>query len=219
MRAAQSLATVPAKGATFALSAATPEIMWAAILAVSENGAPFSIADAVQAATAIPMGNVSCIVTAGAMDSYVHLLIQARVASYAGIGVDRTKLYTIIKPRHLPHFLDGAGNVCPRYQVMDLMWRAMKMLKSFNVRELALQSTLPGVLTVSEAIAETYVSHLIEAGYLRRVNKYGTSPVYGLAPGMATGPVPPRIMTGRLVYDPNRRSVVNDVIHVDEVPL
>lgn len=218
MRPAQKLVTMAAKGPTFVFSSPGPEVMWAAILAVSGNGALFAIADAVQAATAIPMGNVSCVVTTGAMESYLHLLLRARVASYEGISADRVKLYAIRQPRHLPYFLDEAGGTCLRHQVLEMMWRAMKMLKSFNVRELAHQSSLPGVLTVSEDTADVYVMHLAEAGYLRRIQS-ASKPVFGLMQGMATGPLPPRIMTGRLVYDPNRRSVVNDVIHVEEVAL
>lgn len=91
----------------------------------------------------------------------------------------------------------------------DQMWRSMRVLKSFDCRELAAAaSTEQHQVAVDEA--KTYVKFLARAGYLRLEHK-GTGRVgsrYGFVRARDTGPRAPLITGKKEVMDANTGQIV-----------
>jgi len=81
------------------------------------------------------------------------------------------------------------------------MWEAMRIMRTFTARELAVAASLPDCL-VKESTAEDYAKHLCKAGYLR---KTGSS--YMFLPTAYTGPMAPQIQRTKRVWDPNQQKV------------
>lgn len=88
------------------------------------------------------------------------------------------------------------------------LWRSMRMLKSFNARDLALHSSTP-TITVTENTAKSYCAMLFATGFLRVLQRAnpgkGQLAVYRLIRN--DGPKPPMIQRVKQVYDPNTQRV------------
>ena len=111
-----------------------------------------------------------------------------------------------------PH-LDEAGRPRPE-PVNDVLWRTMKILKTFTQAELhAAASTPERPLTLSSTGA--YCSHLARAGVLRELGRIGKRP--GARRGFMTYAVmhphglAPRILRGHSVYLPGENRIVGGV--------
>ncbi len=92
----------------------------------------------------------------------------------------------------------------------DHMWRAMKMLDSFDAVDLAQVSSTDTVL-VTAAAAASYIGHLYRAGYLTLLcpavpgSGRGRKAVYSLDRRMNTGPQAPQVQRTDWIWDPNTR--------------
>lgn len=88
----------------------------------------------------------------------------------------------------------GAGN--------EAMWRAMKVLPTFDYTDIAKAASL-GTLIVSPQTAKAYVVHLARAGYLAtvRASKPGTPARHRLQ--INSGPHAPAITRLKVVFDRN----------------
>ena len=82
------------------------------------------------------------------------------------------------------------------------LWKAMRVLKTFTVRELTIHARTPGC-EVKESTAEEYARHLCYAGYLHR-HKDGS---YTMLLSAYTGPKAPMIQRTKVVWDPNTNQV------------
>ena len=93
----------------------------------------------------------------------------------------------------------------------EQMWQAMKILSSFDFRELAANASTEEC-RISEGDAKIYIQYLAKARYLARlsapINKKGIPGRYKLLPSMRTGPKPPMIQRIKQVYDPNLDEVM-----------
>lgn len=112
------------------------------------------------------------------------------------INVELRRLKT---PRPLGHIkatqvAQGGGT--------EAMWRAMKVLPSFDYHDISRAATL-GALVVKPNTAKTYVAHLARAGYLLCLKpaKPGTPAKHRLAKN--TGPHAPAITRLKVVFDRN----------------
>ena len=86
-------------------------------------------------------------------------------------------------------------------QGRENMWNAMRILRDFTARELAVAASMPNC-RVKELTAEDYIKHLHRAGYLR---KNGSR--YMFLPGAYTGPMAPMIQRTKRVWDPNLKQI------------
>lgn len=101
----------------------------------------------------------------------------------------------------------------------EQMWRAMKILKDFDYRDLAINASTDEV-TVHALDAQSYVKFLARAGYLVQVTKSkpgnkpgaGTRARYRLLPSRNTGPLPPMVQRVKRVYDPNTGQIMTQDI-------
>ena len=89
------------------------------------------------------------------------------------------------------------------------MWRSMRILGDFSVRELAVHGSTEEV-QINFGDARTYVQYLNKAGYLAviRPGKPNAPARYRLLPSRYTGPKPPQVRRIRQVFDPNLGRVV-----------
>lgn len=112
------------------------------------------------------------------------------------------------RPTMLPH-ISNAGKVVGGRN--DAMWAAIRALKSFSPRELALVASTEEA-PVKEWTAKSYTALLHAAGYLVVIS--AATPrrqaTYRLKPSKNTGPLAPRILRSKLVYDPNLAQVMGD---------
>lgn len=81
------------------------------------------------------------------------------------------------------------------------MWEAMRIMRTFTPRELAVAASLPDCL-VKESTAADYAKHLCHAGYLRK-----TTDGYMFLPAAYTGPLAPMVQRTKRVWDPNQQKV------------
>ena len=108
---------------------------------------------------------------------------------------------------HAPR-LRKDGTVVTQGAGVANMWRSMRMLRTFDVPQIAQVSTTPDI-RVTEATAQSYVSMLFATGFLVCLEKAnpgkGRKASYRLVRN--TGPKPPKIQRVKQVYDPNTDQV------------
>jgi len=90
------------------------------------------------------------------------------------------------------------------------MWRSIRILGSFDYRDLALAASTESC-QVKAGDAKDYLRHLASAGYLATVQKgkAGLPARYRLLPSMNTGPRPPQVQRIKQVFDPNLGRVMH----------
>lgn len=117
--------------------------------------------------------------------------------------------FVALKKVRLVPRLNTKGEVVTQGLGCDYMWRAMKMMKRFNKRDLAAQASTEAV-KISVHTAETYIKYLCRAGYVK-CTKQGGSHILGeymFIPSKNTGSRAPMIQRVKNVYDPNLKKVV-----------
>jgi hypothetical protein len=87
----------------------------------------------------------------------------------------------------------------------DRMWRAMKMMKTFTVQDLALHAAVPGA-EIPVGTARAYLLHLQRAGYVAAQRSAMNAPAaYRFL--KSTGPKAPRVLKLPAVWDPNLQKI------------
>ncbi len=109
------------------------------------------------------------------------------------------------RPTQLPH-LNRSGKVVRCGQ--EAMWNGMRALRVFSPSELAMASSTEE-RSVTTMTAKSYVARLFAAGYLtiERAATSKSQASYRLKPSMNTGPLAPKILRIKAVFDPNREEV------------
>lgn len=107
---------------------------------------------------------------------------------------------------HAPRVRKDGSDV-EQGRATESMWSAMRMMKQFTPRDLAVHASTD-VIPVSEVHAKDYCRHLAQAKYLRVIkpSKPGTQAVYQFV--RFTGPKAPMIQRVKQVFDPNTGKVV-----------
>jgi hypothetical protein len=83
------------------------------------------------------------------------------------------------------------------------MWRTMRVLKFFTVKDLVLNASTDDV-SIAYSTADIYCKQLCQAGYLARTS----GKTYRFLESRYTGPKPPMIQRIKQVFDPNIGKVV-----------
>ena len=97
----------------------------------------------------------------------------------------------------------AAGMIDDAPTDQDRMWQAMKALPTFDARDLQLSTGI-----ASDQSVRSYIAHLVRAGYLAVVvpaqpARKGNLARYRLLNARNTGPRPPSIRRGKIVFDAN----------------
>lgn len=110
--------------------------------------------------------------------------------------------YTRAKDSYEAPRLDRAGKPVTQGTATLSMWRAMKVLRSFDYQDIAQAASL-APLVVAPSSAKSYVNVLARAGYLQQVKaaKPGVPARYRLTRN--TGPHAPAITRRKCVFDRN----------------
>ncbi len=85
----------------------------------------------------------------------------------------------------------------------DNMWRTMRILKKFSVKDLILNATTDDV-QIKPTSADSYCKYLCRAGYLVR----NADKTYTFLQSKYTGPLAPMIQRIKQLYDPNIGKIV-----------
>lgn len=117
--------------------------------------------------------------------------------------IGRARQYRRVKDSFEAPRLDEAGGAVVQGSGQLAMWRAMKVLKAFDYRQIADAASVPPAFLVTAGTAKSYVAALARAGYLRtiRPSKPGTPAVHTLAKN--TGPHAPSITRRKCLFDRN----------------
>lgn len=91
----------------------------------------------------------------------------------------------------------------------EQMWRAMKILRDFDWRDLAIAAGTEEH-PIAENTAKGYCVVLAAAGYLAvvRASKPGAKTRYRFVPSRNSGPRPPQVQRVKQLFDPNLNQVV-----------
>lgn len=94
------------------------------------------------------------------------------------------------------------GTPVTQGQGRENMWNAMRIIRTFTARELAVAARTPDCF-VKESTAADYAKHLCHAGYLSK----RPDGCYVMLPTAYTGPKAPMIQRTKQVWDPNQCKV------------
>lgn len=181
------------------------DAIWQLIRQLDKKG-PWAIAD-------IDLATQVAVITT--IEDYVRRL---RVGGYIAVVGERAhgnnhntpaKLYRIkINTAEAPRLRRDGSCAPPSAQAQ--MWRAMRRLAQFSHAELAYVASTDE-LTIKPITAKSYVQRLADVGVLQLVQQAkcsGGLALWRLKPSMDSGPLAPRILRTRIVFDPNRRQVI-----------
>ncbi|MCW1842269.1 hypothetical protein [Prosthecomicrobium hirschii] len=146
-------------------------------------------------------------------DDVAESTLRGFMRTLAGAGIvepvpGSVRQWRVLKrPTQLPPLTRNGQRVTLKTQQM---WNAIRALPSFTAAEVAVAASIEDSV-VQVNTAKTYIKLLNAAGYLK-IEKPAAPPmvaaVYRLRPSMNTGPLPPKILRTKLVYDPNRNEIV-----------
>jgi len=120
------------------------------------------------------------------------------------------------KPDTMPRLhSDGSEAGAP---VLERLWRAMKMAKTFTAKSLAEMASLDSS-PVDERVSGWYINQLKRVGVLALAQKRNRRhpPTYVLV--QSSGMKPPTVFRTLIVLDPNTNTVVGDASLVEVLPL
>lgn len=143
---------------------------------------------------------------------YIEVLRTDHGPTARGGSVAR-HIYKLVRRPTATPIINRDGSIGTQGLANGQMWNAIRSLKQFDKRELALAATTADVqVEINTALA--YARHLSNAGYLIviRQGKSTTSSIWRLRPSMNTGPEAPRILRSKMVYDVNRGIVMGSPV-------
>ncbi|MBN9078233.1 MAG: hypothetical protein BGN87_06445 [Rhizobiales bacterium 65-79] len=116
----------------------------------------------------------------------------------------RRRQFRLAKPQKATPNVDRDGGNRPRLSARQSMWNVMRGpagRRGFTVDDLVLCGSTDEA-PVTRAGAQSYVNLLARAGYLLRLGSR-RSASFRLKPSMNTGPMMPRVLASKDVYDQN----------------
>jgi hypothetical protein len=185
------------------------ERVWAALLKV---GAPrgqrftaYDVQDACSPMVLMPtvQHNLRAFARAGYLEETAPSAVHAQHGARHSTVVYRLVQAGVDAPR-----VDGSGKPTTLGLGVLSMWRAMRIHKAFDFRDIARAATLPPVV-VSEETARKYVDALYRAGYLQQLRAPTRQAAGQYRLLRDTGPHAPAITRRRCVLDRNTGAFVD----------
>jgi hypothetical protein len=183
-----------------------PQHYWKMMVALSAKGG-FTIADVHKLTNGCALRTVKAYVLFCARQQHALVVGQRPTIKNRAATIYKVRDHRLPAPiQRRASFEDSRGR--GRQQ----LWTAIRALKLFTVRELAVAATTSEV-PVSEKLARGYVGVLAKAGYLAEVGqrtRSGQQACWKLMPAFNTGPLSPAtIEGGAVLYDRNLGRSVN----------
>lgn len=148
--------------------------------------------------------------------SYISRLEKGgfiKLSSYEPVNnIAKRITYTLINDVgvHSPR-LNKDGEISTQGRGRENLWRAMKVLGTFDQSELSEAASTKDVI-VKEGEAQDYIKHLYKAEYLIKTAKYnrktGTKARYQLLKSKNTGALPPMVQRTKHIFDQNLKKIV-----------
>lgn len=186
--------------------------LWKVMREVGSNGRTFTVKDIEKQTRRQRFQDVQ---------DYVRRLEKANILECvgkieAGAWKGSRQFKLAAAPRLTPS-VDRSGKQVFRHRGQTQMWNAMRSLERFSKHDLALSASTEEC-DVKVSTAQRYIGALKTAGYflILQESRPGHAAYYRLRPDMKTGPLPPRILRTKVVYDQNRNEIVGPV-EFDEV--
>lgn len=172
------------------------EEMWFAIRDIPKFRSGFTAADLARVSGA----------KVGAVEFYLAKLARQGRAERVGTTDDKQPVYAVLRVGVEPVVLDDSGQPSHDYTRRHALWNAMRILKTFTIKQLWINVRDENPLT--QAMAAKYVKRLHAADYLDviEVDLRTVEDHYHLRPTMNTGRRPPRLCEAELIFDPNTQS-------------
>lgn len=178
---------------------------WDIIRDLASQGEPFTVRD-ILLGTNAPKDTVG---------EYVARLVRGGYLERVGAGPDRRMRFRLLRDRpDAPRVRKDGSEATETGRGNDQLWRAMRMLKTFTARELAVYASTDTVV-VKLATARAYCDDLAKVGYLAVIEEARTGHIsharprtYRLRPDMVTGPRAPMIQRTKFVWDPNLKKIM-----------
>lgn len=114
-----------------------------------------------------------------------------------------TPVYRLVKQQGDAPRVNVAGGPALKGQGNEAMWTAMKVLPSFDFRDIAMAASMPGKLVVAETTARLYVGALARAGYFTTLRKPTRLLPGRYALALRTGMHAPAVTRIKTVFDRN----------------
>lgn len=179
------------------------ERIWTAVreLAKADKSGTFSALDVQDATEPLVKFGVACAYLRHLSKAgYLGEVKPARPMREHGNRVS-SPVYKLVKDQGEPPRVGQTGTV-QQGLINEAMWRAMKVLKSFDYRDIVASASIPG-FEVAEVTAQKYVNYLARAGYFQTLR----APTR-LLPGRyrlerKTGPHAPAITRTKVILDRN----------------
>lgn len=150
------------------------------------------------------------------VQDYVRRLEKANILSCVGAVRDGAwkgaKQYTLLSAPRMTPSVDRSGKQVFKHRGQSQMWTAMRSMDQFSKHDIALSASTEEC-EVKVSTAERYIQALKAAGYFLIVqeSRPGRAAYYRLRPDMKTGPLPPRILRTKVVYDQNKNKIIGPV--------
>ena len=184
------------------------ERVWSAILKIGKAGGTFTVFDVQDAcAPMVLFSTVSACVRGFARGGYLEEVQPTKVLSQHGARHSSVLYRMVIVQFDTPR-IDADGKSTIQGLGILAMWRSMRVLPSFDFRDIARAATLEP-LTVSQTTARLYVNSLFHAGYLKQLREPTRQKpgLYKLVRN--TGPNAPAITRRKVVFDRNNGTFSN----------
>lgn len=180
---------------------------WDLIRSLGKDSGTFTVKDVVGATTAHH----------STVDDFMRRLQRAGIIAAAGLqgeGHWAQKQFRLVEsPRETPSLRrDGAtGDYGRARQNMWNIIRGPQGRSGIAGDDLAMLAGTEDV-TIAVTSAKEFLQRLAKAGYLTVAQKAANNRLtrYRLKPSMNTGPLAPKLLRARMVYDPNNRTVVGN---------
>jgi len=175
---------------------------WELIVAADKTG-PWTIAD-IELGSNVTTRSVSQLVERLVKGGYARKIAEIAPSAKGRkpAGVFRLTQRPFFVPR-----LDRDGRELPE-TVQQVLWRTMKMLKTFTPRELVDAASEGREKPIELDSARFYVGALVGAGIIAIRQKVRSRREAKYALVRSLGARAPQILSTRLVYDPNGKAVV-----------
>ncbi|MEX2481204.1 MAG: hypothetical protein WD928_10115 [Gammaproteobacteria bacterium] len=187
---------------------------WEIIGEIGRGGEPFTVLDIVGRTNAHKATVVD----------FVKRLVRGELlaeAGWRGEGRFRQRAYRLVKWQGQTPSLRRDGTRGAYGRGRQQMWNVLRSphaVKGIAADDLAMLAATDDV-AVGIGSAKEFLLVLEKAGYLRVLQKAANNRLtrYQLRPAMNSGPLAPKLLKTRLVYDQNRRAVVGTAV-AEEVP-
>ncbi len=189
-----------------------PEHYWKTMQALDEKG--FTVRDIALCADGSAHATVK---------NYVQFLVRKKILVKVGArkeGYVEAGVYRIKTPQRFAPVMHRTEYLGARGAIQRALWTAMRSLSQFSLPELAATASTEEH-PVKLRTAEEYVRRLRRVGVVEDVKRYQRSApgasgakagVYRLVRAHNSGPLPPKVFSAQIVFDPNKNRVLGEAL-------